>query len=205
MFNVKTIIMIEEDLLYQFGAEIKNYDKNRFIFSETSLSFYYFQIKKGTIKLNNYRDDGKEFIQNIFSDGQSFGESLLFIDAPYPMNAVSIDDSNIYQLPKARFFELLELHPQISVKLNKILSQRLYYKYIMIQNLSSSCPVTRLMSLMNYLKSFHHDHEKFSFRIPLTRQQMASLTGLCVETVIRNVKTLAKRKVIVLKNHKIYY
>jgi len=197
--------MIEVDLLYQFGAETKSYDKNSIIFNEAHLPHYYFQIKEGTVKLNNYKDDGKEFIQNIFSDGQSFGESLLFIDAPYPMNAVSLEECCIFQLPKSRFFEMLESHPHISLRLNKTLSKRLYYKYIMLLNLSSSCPVTRLMSLMDYLKSFHHVHEKFAFKIPLTRQQMAGLTGLCVETVIRNVKNLARKNIIIIKNRKIYY
>lgn len=197
--------MIEEDLLFQFGAEVKNYEKNSFIFNENSSPYYYHQIKKGTVKLNNYKNDGKEFIQNIFTEGQSFGESILFLDLTYPMNAVSLEECEVLQLPKSRFFELLRIHPDISIALNKGLSQRLYYKYIMLQNLSSSCPVTRLTSLMDYLKSFHHSNEKFSFKIPLTRQQMANLTGLCVETVIRNIKNMAKKQILEIKNHKIYY
>jgi len=197
--------MIAEDLLYHYDAEIKTYEKNYPIFNEGNLPFYYHQIKEGSVKLNNYKDDGKEFIHNIFTDGQSIGESILFIDFPYPMNAISIENTKVLQLPKDRFLELLNNHPEASLQLNKALSQRLYYKYIMLQNLSSSCPVTRLMSLMDYLKSFHHSHEKFSFKIPLTRQQMACLTGLCVETVIRNVKKLARKEVIIIKDRKIYY
>jgi len=197
--------MIDEELLYRFGAEVKSYEKDHFIFREARSPFYYYQVKKGSIKLNNYKEDGKEFIQNILSDGQSFGESLLFIDVLYPMNAVALEDSEVLQLPKSRLFDLLEQHPYISLKITKSLSERLYYKYIMLQNLSCSDPTTRLMSLLNYLKSFHHTKEQFSFRIPFTRQQVANLTGLCVETVIRNMKKLAKKDVIIIKNRKIYY
>ncbi|MBT2623504.1 cyclic nucleotide-binding domain-containing protein [Chryseobacterium sp. ISL-6] len=34
----------------------------------------------GTVELNNYHEDGKEFTLNILSDGQSVGKSLLFSD-----------------------------------------------------------------------------------------------------------------------------
>ncbi|WP_228459647.1 helix-turn-helix domain-containing protein [Chryseobacterium bernardetii] len=41
--------------------------------------------------------------------------------------------------------------------------------------------------------------------IPLTRQQMASLTGLCVETAIRTIKHMEKEKILKIENRKILY
>lgn len=197
--------MIEEKMLYHYGAELILYKKESLIFKECQTPLFYFQVRTGNIKLNNYKEDGKEFIQNILSDGQSFGESLLCNDMCYPMNAIATEDSYVLQLPKCRFMELLSDHPEVSIRLNKILSQRLYFKYVMLVNLSCSDPKTRLLCLMDYLKSFQLDREKFSFKIPLTRQEMANLTGLCVETVIRNVKKLARNKELLIVDRKIYY
>ena len=84
--------MIPENLLISFGAEMKNYKAEDIIFREDESPIHYYQIEKGKIKLNNYTENGKEFIQNILSDGHSFGESLHFINRPYPMNAVAIED-----------------------------------------------------------------------------------------------------------------
>lgn len=95
--------MIIEQLLISFGAETKNYKAGDIIFREEEFPLYYYQIKTGKIKLNNYTEDGKEFIQNIFSDGHSFGESLLFVDRPYPMNAVAIEESAIFRMPRQNF------------------------------------------------------------------------------------------------------
>src|SRR5690606_10046722 len=117
-------IMIDEELLYRFGAETKNFKKNEIIFKEKCIPFYYFQIKKGTVKYNNFKEDGKEFIQNIFYEGDSFGESLLFLDVSYPVNAVATDDTVIFQLPKKSFFELLKKNPLVAIELNKALSAR---------------------------------------------------------------------------------
>ncbi|ASW73615.1 cyclic nucleotide-binding protein [Chryseobacterium piperi] len=197
--------MITEDLLLSYGAEIKNYKANEIIFREGEFSLYYFQILKGKIKLNNYTEDGKEFIQNIFSDGHSFGESILFVDKPYPMNAIALNPSSVLRLPKPDFLNLLKENPDISLSIYHCLADRMYHKYIMFYNLSFQNPTSKLRLLMDYLKSYHEDKIPYSFQIPLTRQQLASLTGLRVETVIRVIKNMEKENVLKIVNRKIFY
>jgi CRP-like cAMP-binding protein len=197
--------MIIEDLLFSFGAEIKMYKAHETIFREGEFPLYYFQVAKGKIKLNNYNEEGKEFIQNIFSDGHSFGESIIFIDRPYPMNAVAIENSEIIRLPKANFLSLVKDNPETSINIYHCLAERMYYKYIMLYNLSFQSPIGKLKMLMDYLKSYHEDKNPYSFQVPLTRQQLASLTGLCVETVIRTIKNMEKEKILKIENRKIFY
>lgn len=197
--------MITEDLLFSLGGEIRRYEANETIFREGEFPLYYFQIMQGKVKLNNYNEDGKEFIQNLFSDGQSFGESLLFIDRPYPMNAVAIEDSSIIKLPKSHFLKLIQENPEVCSSIYQCLAERMYYKYIMLYNLSFQNPEAKLKLFMDYLKSYHEDKSPYSFQVPLTRQQMASLTGLRVETVIRVIKNMEKNKALKIQNRKIYY
>ncbi|CAD0218557.1 Crp/Fnr family transcriptional regulator [Chryseobacterium sp. D764] len=197
--------MIIDSLLISFGVETRTYHTGEIIFHEEELPSHYYQIKKGKIKLNNYTEDGKEFIQNIFSDGHSFGESLLFVDRPYPMNAVAIEDSVIYKMSKQNFLDLIKSNPEISLNIYECLAERMYYKYIMLYNLSFQNPVGKLKLLMDYLKSYHEDKTLYSFQIPLTRQQLASLTGLRVETVIRTIKQMEKDQIVKIEKRKIYY
>lgn len=197
--------MITEDLLFSSGADVKIYEPNEIIFREGEFPLYYFQIMEGKVKLNNYNEDGKEFIQNILSDGQSFGESLLFIDRPYPMNAVAISASKIIRLPSSHFLKLIQQNPEISFNIYQCLADRMYYKYIMLYSLSFQNPEAKLKLFMDYLKSYQDDKTPYSFQIPLTRQQLASLTGLRVETVIRVIKNMEKNKALKIQNRKIYY
>lgn len=197
--------MIIENLLLAWNAEIRNYKAGDIIFREEDLPLYYYQIKQGTIKLNNYTEDGKEFIQNIFSDGHSFGESLLFIERPYPMNAEAIENSFVFRLPKSIFLDLIQSNPETSLNIYKCLAERMYYKYIMFYNLSFQNPLSKLKLLLDYLKSYHDDKAPYSFLIPLTRQQLASLIGLRVETVIRTIKQMERDKIVKLEKRKIYY
>ncbi|SIS73282.1 cAMP-binding domain of CRP or a regulatory subunit of cAMP-dependent protein kinases [Chryseobacterium piscicola] len=196
---------LDEKLLISFGAEIIRYAAGDFIFEEEASPSYYYQILKGSIKENNYNELGNEFIQNILGDSQSFGDSFLFLNKKYNINAVALSNCEILRLKKDDFFNLIDQHPKISVDTNKCLSQRLYFKTAMIQNLASSIPEKRILGLLDYLKSFHKDDEKFSFQVKLTRQQIADLIGLRVETVIRTAKKLEKVNLLKIEERKIFY
>lgn len=195
--------MIDVDLLLQCGAELRKVQKNELIFEMGTFPNYYYQIVEGRIKMNNYTDDGKEFIQDIFTKGRSFGEPPLFIDEAYPANAVAISKGTIIQIKKSLFYEMLRQHPEVSIEINRSLARRLYYKAIMAPELSSQSPDKRLTKLMFYLKE-QKEHQEQYFQIELSRQQLADLTGLRVETVIRTIKQLEKKGVLKIIDGKVY-
>lgn len=201
----KSIMVINENILLSAGAEVRDYRPTENIFCEGDTPNYYYQIITGEVKLNNYNEEGKEFIQNFLSEGQSCGEAILFIEKPYPMNAEAITECSILRLHKSAFFSLLNKSPKLCMEVSSFLSQRLYYKFVMMLNISSQNPTIRLKGLMDYLKSFQDDESPYSFMIPLTRQQMASLTGLCVETAIRTIKHMERDKILKIENRKILY
>lgn len=196
---------IEPELLYSYGAEKKSYKQKEIIYREGDHAAYYYQIIKGKVKLNSYDEGGKEFIHNIIGENQSFGDSLIFLEKIYVMNAICLTDAEVIRLPKNNFIELLENNPKISLELNACLSQRLYFKAIMLQNMSSQNPMIRLEGLLNYLKSYHDGDCEQCFPVELTRQQIANLTGLRVETVIRNLKKMEKQGKLKIKDRKILY
>lgn len=197
-------MLISEELLLEYGAEQENIPPHKIIFNEGDAPKYYYQIVEGRIKLNHYNDEGKEVILAILHEGLSVCELLLFIDKTYPVNAITFEECTILKLPKSNFIKLLDENPGISRDINKFLSERLYYKYLMLENNSSLRPDTRVKGMLNYQKSFSENQERFSYEIPLTRQQLASLTALRVETVVRTVKKLESENFLKIINRKIY-
>lgn len=75
----------------------------------------------------------------------------------------------------------------------------------MLKNNSSLYADIRIKGVLDYHKSFDHNQEQFSFEVPLTRQQLASMTGLRVETVIRTIKKMEQQNIVKIINRKIYY
>jgi len=197
--------MIAISLLEKYGAIIKTYKNGDSIFEEGKQPTHYYQIISGEVKMNNYNDEGKEFIQGIFYKNQCFGEPPLFIDQVYPANAVAVADSELIIITKDKFFELLKTNSDISLAIIKNLSQRLYYKSVMAAEISSQDPEHRVLRLIDYsIAQLNFKKEEAGFLINLTRQQIGDLTGLRVETVIRAIKSLEKKGDLKIINRKVY-
>ncbi|KQT18130.1 hypothetical protein ASG31_05190 [Chryseobacterium sp. Leaf404] len=197
-------MLIEKELLLKYGAVEEVFNRSDVIFDEGDTPKYYYQILEGRIKLNHYNDEGKELILAILDKGLSVCELLLFIDKKYPVNAVTFERCTVLKLPKKDFDLLLDENPKAASDIRKFLAERLYYKYIMLENNSALSPDTRITGMLEYHKSFSDKKEKYSYEIPLTRQQIGALTALRVETVIRTVKRLEKENYLKIINRKIF-
>ncbi|WP_017497976.1 Crp/Fnr family transcriptional regulator [Flavobacterium sp. WG21] len=197
--------MIAIDLLEKYGALKKSFDKNEIIFEENNLPAYYYQIVSGEVKMSNYNDDGREFIQGIFYKEQPFGEPPLFLNQKYPANAIAVEDSEILLLDRNSFMKLLGENPDISLKIIENLAQRLYYKSVMAAEMSTQEPEHRILKLIDHgIAYFNFKKDANGYLINFTRQQIGDLTGLRVETVIRTIKTLEKKGLLKIINRKVY-
>ncbi len=197
--------MIAPELLEKYGAVKKSFNKNEIIFVEGNLPANYYQIISGEVKMSNYNDDGREFIQGIFYKEQSFGEPPLFLNQNYPANAIAVDDSEVLLLSKNNFLKLLEENPAISLKIIENLAQRLYYKSVMAAEMSTQEPEHRVLKLIDHgIAYFNFKKDTNGYLINFTRQQIGDLTGLRVETVIRTIKALEKKGLLKIINRKVY-
>lgn len=194
----------DENILLQYGAYYEHYLAKEIIFKNGDTPHFYLQISSGTVELNNYHEDGREFTLNIFSKGQSIGESLLFGNQLYPMNAIAKTDCSVLKLPKNSFMDLIRKEQDVAFKLFEYMSDRLFYKYVMLFNNSSLDPEAKIKALINYYKQCAMKEELFSYHLPFTRQQIANLTGLRVETVIRTIKRMADQGILHVENRQIY-
>ncbi|OCB77494.1 cyclic nucleotide-binding protein [Flavobacterium piscis] len=197
--------MIAIALLEKYGALKKSFDKNEIIFEDGNLPTHYYQIISGEVKMSNYNDDGREFIQGIFYTNQSFGEPPLFLNQNYPANAIAVEDAEILLLTKSSFMQLLQENANVSIKIIENLAQRLYYKSVMAAEMSTQEPEHRILKLMDHgIAYFNFKKEENGYLINFTRQQIGDLTGLRVETVIRTIKALEKKGVLKIINRKVY-
>lgn len=196
--------MISESILLEFGARKLHVKKGETLFYAGDTPKYYYQVIAGEVKMNNFNDEGKEFIQGIFTGGMSFGEPPLFIDKPYPANAEAITDAEVLLISKEAFFEMLRKNPEVNLAMSVTLSQRLYFKSIMASEISSQDAEHRIIKLIDYFKEIVGLKPNEKYKVSLTRQQIADLTGLRVETVIRAIKALEKKGALTITERKIF-
>ena len=196
--------MIDIDLLLSWGATYKKTGSNETIFREASEAHFYHQLVSGSVKCVNINDDGGEFIQDLIEPGECFGEFPLFDDGIYAVTAVTEKESVILRLNKSTLQQLLREHHEIHMEFTKLFIERLRFKILLLKELSCFGPERRISTLFNYLKENKKNFCNKCNKVQLTRQQIANMTGLRVETVIRSIKHLEEKGSVTIDKGKVY-
>lgn len=197
-------MMIDIDLLLIYGAAFKKIDKGNIIFREGTTCCFYYQLVSGRVKWLNITDDGKEFIHTIIEPGESFGEMPLFDDEPYAASAVADEDTVVVRLHKPVFNSLISDNRDIHFKFTRLLAKKVRFKLLLLKSFASHDPENRIMSLLNYLKKENKNFCTGCSQLKLTRQQIADMTGLRVETVIRAMRHMHEKGELVITKGKVF-
>ncbi len=196
--------MIDIDLLLAWGAAYKKVSAGETIFHEGHSCFFYNQLVSGRVRWINTTNEGKECIHYIIEPGESFGELPLFDDEPYAASAIAEEDSILIRLHKPTFISLLKENADIHFEFTKILSKRLRFKLAIIQSFASHCPEKMIATVLNQFKSENKNFCGDCNQLNLTRQQIADMTGLRVETVIRTMRTMHDKGDLVITKGKVF-
>lgn len=195
---------IDVNILISYGAAVTRYKKGTVVYRQDEMARHYFQLLEGQVKVYNLSPASKEYVQGIFHDGESFGEPPLFIHQPYAATAVTMRDSVIIKLSADTFFHVLQEHPEIQQSLLKHFAQKLYDKSITARMLNHPSPEQRILDFLVYFKKKSGSSGQ-KVLIPYTRQELANLTGMRTETIIRTLQKLNKDKKVDIIDHKVYF
>ena len=196
--------MINIDTMVAWGATYKKISRGEIIFHEGAISSFYYQLVTGRVRWVNINEEGKEFIQTIIEPGECFGELPLFDDEPFAATAIADEDSVILRLHRCTFHQLLKESLELHLTFTKLLTQRLRFKVLILKELANHNPENSISSLLAYFKQTQKNICTKCNRINLTRQQIADMTGLRVETVIRTIKTMHTKGQLIINKGKVY-
>lgn len=197
--------MIPAKILESYQARLMRIRKDQILFQEGDQATDFYQVEEGQVKMYILNDDGQEFTHGVFQRGESFGEPALLGNFPYPSNAVALTEGKVWKMSKPDFIQLLKENFELHLKLNNVLCQRLQYKSMILTEVSAHQPEHRLTTIMKYLKRKIVQNGDGKTIIPFTRQQLADMTGLRVETVIRTIKKMEQSGKLKLEKHKIKF
>ena len=195
---------IDIDTLLAWGAAYKKVASEEIIFQEGMESSFYYQLVSGKVRWVNINDEGKEFIQTIIEPDECFGELPLFDGEPFAASAIADEDSVIIRLHRSSFQQLLKENPDLHFEFTRLLTQRLRFKFLILKELANHNPENSISTLLTYFKQTKKNICTKCNRLKLTRQQIADMTGLRVETVIRTMKFMQSKGDLQITKGKVY-
>ena len=100
--------------------------KGEILFHKGDPCHGFYLIVSGKVKLLFNSFGGSEKVIEILMPGQSFGESVMFMDQPYPLSAQALTDASFIYITKTSVLQALESNAQLARKLISSLSTSLH-------------------------------------------------------------------------------
>lgn len=196
--------MIPVDLLRQKGAGIRKADPGEFLFHEGQKASFYYQLEEGRIRWCHIDDSGKEILHKLVEEGEPFGYFPIFDNRPYGASAVADTPCRIYRLSIPSFHEILATHPEIQAGFMNAMVEELRFKHLVMNAIATKDPQGIMETLIRYFDQKGKLVCKECTRLQLTRQQLANMSGLRVETVVRAIKNLHQEERLCIKKGKVF-
>ncbi len=184
----------------QFLAERavpREYSKGELLFTEGDPCAGLFIIESGRVRIFKSSPNGREQILAVEGPGSSVAELPLFDGGNYPASTAAIENASIYFISKQDFHSLCLVHPQVPLKVLKVVGARLRRLIGIIEELSFTTVRSRLISaLVRRAKTGKKTREGVEIELPPSNQELASEIGTVRELVSRNLSRLQAEELI---------
>ncbi len=197
-------MIIDINILLAWGGAYKKYAAEEIIFQEGGVCSFYYQLVSGSVRWVNVDDEAKEILQIMIWPGDCFGEFPLFDGGVYAATSFANDDVVVIRLSKPIFLKLIKENPEIHFNITKNLVERLRFKFLLFGDLAHHNPEQSIKHLFSYFKRNQKNICPTCSKVVLTRQQIADMIGLRVETVIRAIRTMHNNGELLIDKGKVY-
>ncbi len=179
-------------------ARLRSYARGALIFSEGDAGDAFIAIVSGRVKVFKSTPAGKEIILEIFGAGDPLGAVAVYENAPFPASALALEPTQCLRIEQAAFFRLLEQDPPLVRGLLSGLTIRLAELTRRLADLTGARVEARFARLFLKLCEQIGRPERGGVFVgmPLSRQELADLTGTTIETAIRIMSRWQKENVL---------
>ncbi len=182
--------------------EVQSYDKKQVLYMEGKRPRYLYYLMKGKVKGVKVNDEGKEYITNLYSDGDFIGYTALIEDKNYDDSATILEDAEILQISKDDFLQMIYSDISIASKFIHIITQNVKEKEDRLLDLAYSSLRKRIAkALVDIVAKFNLKEQ--TSPIEISREDIAHYVGTATESLIRTLSDFKSEKLIDIKTGKI--
>lgn len=187
---------ILDEISHKEDADIRNCKKKEVIYGEGSYPKGIFFLLKGKVKAFKTNDQGKEFITDLYNEGDFFGYSTLFEEEKYTDSTTALDDVKVCLIPKDEFFALMFKNVDVSKKFIHLLSNNLKEKEDKLIKLAYNSVRKRVAEALATLSKRYNQNKAKEFTMSISREDLANLAGTATETTIRTLSDFKEEGLI---------
>lgn len=177
-------------------AVARDYHKGELLFTEGDPCTGLFVIESGRVRIFKSSPNGREQVLAVEGPGSSVAELPLFDGGNYPASTAAVENARIYFISKQDFHSLCLVHPQVPLKVLKVVGARLRKLVGIIEELSFTTVRSRLISvLVRRAQEGKKTPAGIELQLP-PNQELGFEIGTVRELVSRNLSRLQAEDLI---------
>jgi CRP/FNR family transcriptional regulator len=183
----------------------RQYQKDDYIFLEGEAPEALFIIRTGKVKVVRHSTDGKDVVLRVCGPGNLLGTVAVFDGGGYPGTAQVIEPCATLVITRNDCLTLVNRYPVFALAVIADLGTRLRSSAEQIRSLAVERVEQRIARvLLKLAESAGSDApEGRVIEMPLTRQDVADMTGTTVETAIRVMSKFRRLELIKTRRGKV--
>lgn len=193
--------LAEDELAFVSQRAVpRKFSAGQLVFGESEPCAGLYVVASGHVRIFKSSAGGREQVLSIEGPGSSVAELPVFDGGNYPASVVAIDDATLLFVSKQDFQALCLTHPQVALKVLRVVGARLRRLVGIIEELSFTTVRHRLAAFLLRLaqKEGKKTPEGIEVTLPVSNQELASQIGTVRELVSRNLSRLQAEGLIKL-------
>lgn len=170
----------------------RHYSAGETVFSEGQPCSGLYVVESGHVRIFKSSAGGREQVLSVDGPGSSIAELPVFDGGSYPASVAAVDNATLLFVSKQDFQALCLAHPQVALKVLRVVGARLRRLVGIIEELSFTTVRHRLASFLLRLaqKEGKRSARGVEITLPASNQELAAQIGTVRELVSRNLSRL---------------
>lgn len=184
--------------------ELEQLSRKQNLYAEGKRPKFLYYLKSGKVKAYRTSEDGKEYITNLYGEGDFIGYHALLEDRAYDDSADVLEESEVVLIPKDEFLTAVYNDMNIATKFIKLIAKNVKEKEDRLLNLAYGSLRKRVAkALLDIHNKFNKGQNNTSNTIDVSRDDLAHFVGTATESLIRTLSDFKSEKLIEIKEGKV--
>jgi CRP-like cAMP-binding protein len=177
----------------------RRFPRDAALFLEGDPAETYYLLADGRVKITQASAEGFEVILHLLGPGDLVGALPNLNEDTYPANATALTEVVAFAVSPADFDTILERHPSVAIHLLRFAAARLRASHARLRELATERVEQRIARTLARLAAQIGERTErgIVLRAPLSRQDLAELTGTTLFTVSRTLKEWERRGILI--------
>lgn len=186
------------------AGEKRHYEPGQLIHSRGGGQAGLSIILSGAVRFGIYSEDGEYIQTGLLNEGNYFGEATLFAHRPRVYDAEAYGKTEVLDIKKSKFEQLLDDHPPLARAMLQTMTNRLYFILDFVDDLRTRSVEGRVArQILRWQQSTNDDNHQNDNTVSIRHSDLAFALSLSRVSVGKALDTLKRSGAISLGYGKI--